>query len=117
MFANPIFARGFYSEIISRAFYYRWGNYNPYRIVRISDNARYLSTFHRPSTLRHFFEDLPSNTKPNMIYTEEHIEIAKKRMEAIGRNPPAKFTRAKVLGFFTTWHVYLLTPRKWIPYF
>lgn len=33
-------------------------------------------------------------------------------MELIGRAPPAKFTKKKVLGFFSTWHIWLLTPRE-----
>ena len=31
-------------------------------------------------------------------------------MEEIGRQPPAKFTKKKILGFFTTWHIWFLTP-------
>ena len=62
---------------------------------------------HRPTLL-----DLPSNTRPNFIYTERQVEIGKNRMEEIGRQPPAKFTRKKVLGFFTTWHIWFLTPRN-----
>ncbi|KAF9650416.1 MFS general substrate transporter [Thelephora ganbajun] len=54
--------------------------------------------------------DLPSNTRPNFIYTERQVEIGKKRMEEIGRKPPAEFTKKKVLGFFTTWHIWFLTP-------
>ncbi|EMD31479.1 hypothetical protein CERSUDRAFT_119703 [Gelatoporia subvermispora B] len=53
--------------------------------------------------------DLPSNTRPSMFYTQSQIDLAKRRMEEIGRKPPEKFTREKVLGFFKTWHVYLLT--------
>jgi len=54
--------------------------------------------------------DLPSNTRPSMFYTRSQIDMAQKRMEAIGRKPPAPFTRRKVLGFFKTWHLYLLVP-------
>ncbi|PSR71254.1 hypothetical protein PHLCEN_2v12908 [Hermanssonia centrifuga] len=72
--------------------------------------------------------DLPSNTKPSVFYTKEQIEMAQRRMEKAGRKPPSHFTRAKVilqsitrsghsltspyqvLGFFKTWHIYLLTP-------
>lgn len=54
--------------------------------------------------------DLPSNTKPSVFYTQEQIEMAQARMASIGRKPPSHFTRAKVIGFFKTWHVWLLTP-------
>ncbi|EIW57174.1 MFS general substrate transporter [Trametes versicolor FP-101664 SS1] len=54
--------------------------------------------------------DLPSNTRPSMFYTQEQIDIGKKRMADIGRKPPAPFTRKKVIGFFTTWHIWTLVP-------
>ncbi|EKM58676.1 uncharacterized protein PHACADRAFT_207467 [Phanerochaete carnosa HHB-10118-sp] len=54
--------------------------------------------------------DLPSNTKPSMLYTQEQIDMAQQRMLSVGRKPPTHFTKAKVLGFFRTWHVWLLTP-------
>ncbi|KAI0276188.1 MFS general substrate transporter [Russula aff. rugulosa BPL654] len=54
--------------------------------------------------------DLPSTTKPSMLYTQEQLDIAKKRMDSVGRKPPAKFTKKKVLGFFSTWHIYTLVP-------
>ncbi|KAI1797076.1 MFS general substrate transporter [Ganoderma leucocontextum] len=56
--------------------------------------------------------DLPSNTKPSIFYTQEQIDIGKRRMAEIGRKPPAAFTRKKILGFFTTWHIYTLVPRR-----
>lgn len=76
--------------------------------------------------------DLPSNTKPNYLYTQAEVDLANRRMEEIGRKPPGKFTKQKVrlsfpiysqilttlgpqsqvLSFFTTWHLYLLTLRK-----
>jgi len=40
--------------------------------------------------------DLPSTTKPSMFYTQEQLDIAKKRMDSVGRKPPAEFTRKKV---------------------
>lgn len=40
--------------------------------------------------------DLPSTTKPSMLYTQEQLDIAKKRMDSVGRKPPAKFTKKKV---------------------
>ncbi|TRM65269.1 major facilitator superfamily domain-containing protein [Schizophyllum amplum] len=54
--------------------------------------------------------DHPSNTKPSFLYTEEQLRIANERVEKIGRKPPAHYTKAKVLGFFTTWHLYTLVP-------
>ncbi|KAJ3851393.1 major facilitator superfamily domain-containing protein [Lentinula lateritia] len=55
--------------------------------------------------------DLPHNTKPSKwLYTEEQLEIANQRMAEINRKPPSKFTKAKILGFFTTWHIYTLVP-------
>lgn len=53
--------------------------------------------------------DLPTNTKPSFLYSQAQLDMGKRRMEQIGRAPPAKFTRKKVLGFFSTWHVYFLT--------
>jgi hypothetical protein len=40
--------------------------------------------------------DLPSTTKPSMFYTQEQLDIAQKRMDSVGRRPPAKFTKEKV---------------------
>jgi MFS transporter, ACS family, pantothenate transporter len=40
--------------------------------------------------------DLPSTTKPSTLYTQEQLDIAKKRMDSVGRKPPAKFTKKKV---------------------
>ncbi|KAK0205081.1 MFS general substrate transporter [Desarmillaria ectypa] len=54
--------------------------------------------------------DLPHNTKPSIFYTEHQLILARKRMDEIGRKPPTKFTKAKVLGFFRTWHLYTLVP-------
>ncbi|KAI0080980.1 MFS general substrate transporter [Panus rudis PR-1116 ss-1] len=54
--------------------------------------------------------DLPSTTKPNIFYTQKQIDIAVKRMEEVGRKPPARFTKKKIIGFFKTWHIYLLVP-------
>ncbi|KAF8903224.1 MFS general substrate transporter [Mucidula mucida] len=54
--------------------------------------------------------DLPTNTRPSVFYTEKQLEIGRKRMEAIGRKAPEKFTKAKFKGFFKTWHLYTLVP-------
>lgn len=40
--------------------------------------------------------DLPSTTKPSVFYTQEQLNIAQKRMDSVGRKPPAKFTKKKV---------------------
>ncbi|KAH9921852.1 MFS general substrate transporter [Fomitopsis serialis] len=53
--------------------------------------------------------DLPSNTRPNYLYSQDEIDLANRRMAEIGRKPPGKFTKKKVFKFFTTWHLYLLT--------
>jgi hypothetical protein len=34
-------------------------------------------------------------------------------MEEVGRKPPAKYTKEKVIGFFKTWHLWCLVPRKY----
>ncbi|KAI0729286.1 MFS general substrate transporter [Fomitopsis betulina] len=52
---------------------------------------------------------LPSNTKPNYLYTQAEVDLANRRMEEIGRKPPGKFTKKKILKFFTSWHLYLFT--------
>ncbi|KAK0476208.1 MFS general substrate transporter [Armillaria novae-zelandiae] len=52
--------------------------------------------------------DLPHNTRAGFIYTEKELAIARKRMDLIGRKPPSKFTKAKIMGFFNTWHLYML---------
>jgi len=54
--------------------------------------------------------DLPHNTKPSFLYTENELELARKRMKEVNRMPPSKFTKAKVLGFFKTWHFWTLVP-------
>jgi MFS transporter, ACS family, pantothenate transporter len=40
--------------------------------------------------------DLPSTTKPSVFFTQEQLDIAQKRMDSVGRKPPAKFTKEKV---------------------
>ncbi|KIY62657.1 MFS general substrate transporter [Cylindrobasidium torrendii FP15055 ss-10] len=39
--------------------------------------------------------DLPHNTRPSKLYTQEQLDLAQRRMVEIGRKPPAKFTKAK----------------------
>lgn len=83
--------------------------------------------------------DLPSTTKPSFLLSNEYLEISKRRMEEAGRRPPSHFTKKKVssrtvffynqpflsirgllliicicnkvLGFFKTWHLWMLVPR------
>jgi MFS transporter, ACS family, pantothenate transporter len=40
--------------------------------------------------------DLPSTAKPSILFTQEQLDIAQRRMESVGRRPPAKFTKEKV---------------------
>ncbi|KAL4249324.1 MFS transporter superfamily protein [Abortiporus biennis] len=54
--------------------------------------------------------DLPTTTKPSVFYTQTQIDIGKRRMEEVGRKPPAAFTKKKIIGFFKTWHIYVLVP-------
>ncbi|KAH8092630.1 MFS general substrate transporter [Cristinia sonorae] len=54
--------------------------------------------------------DLPTTTKPSILYTQKQIDIAIKRMESIGRKPPAKFTKKKIIGFFSNWHIWVMVP-------
>ncbi|THH29480.1 hypothetical protein EUX98_g4709 [Antrodiella citrinella] len=54
--------------------------------------------------------DLPTTTRPSFLYSQKQIDIAIKRMESVGRKPPAKFTTKKVLGFFTSWHIWVMVP-------
>jgi hypothetical protein len=57
--------------------------------------------------------DLPYNTRPSLFYTESQLQLARRRMEEVGRKPPAKYTKEKVIGFFKTWHLWCLVPRKY----
>ncbi|KIY52538.1 MFS general substrate transporter, partial [Fistulina hepatica ATCC 64428] len=55
--------------------------------------------------------NLPHNTKPSYIYTEEQLAMARKRMDEIGRRPATGvFTKEKIKSFFTTWHIWTLVP-------
>jgi ACS family pantothenate transporter-like MFS transporter len=56
--------------------------------------------------------DLPSTTTPSWLFNEADIQVARDRMASVGRSAPASFTKKKVAGFFRTWHLYLLVPRK-----
>ncbi|KAK0189507.1 major facilitator superfamily domain-containing protein [Armillaria mellea] len=63
-----------------------------------------------PIGLSGFFvmPDLPHSTRAGIIFTEKELAMARKRMDLIGRKPPSEFTKAKVMGFFNTWHLYVL---------
>ncbi|KAE9406271.1 hypothetical protein BT96DRAFT_934280 [Gymnopus androsaceus JB14] len=63
-----------------------------------------------PSTKFLDYAELAHNTQPSFLYSESQLKLARKRMDEIGRKPPAKFTKAKVLNFFKTWHIYVLVP-------
>lgn len=54
--------------------------------------------------------NMPHNTKPSYIYTPEQLDLARRRMESVGRKPPAPYTWKKIKGFFATWHWYTLVP-------
>lgn len=56
--------------------------------------------------------DLPSTTTPSWLFNETDIQVARDRMASVGRSAPARFTKKKIAGFFRTWHLYLLVPRK-----
>lgn len=44
-----------------------------------------------------------------LYLTEEERAFGRKRMEAEGRKGRQPFTKARVVGFFKSWHIYLLT--------
>ena len=83
-----------------RAFHHRRNHYHSNRLARVLDHAGYIySTIRRMCIqLRSSSTDidLPTTTKPSIFYTQEQIEIGKRRMAEIGRKPPAPFTRKKV---------------------
>ncbi|THH29469.1 hypothetical protein EUX98_g4716 [Antrodiella citrinella] len=54
--------------------------------------------------------DLPTTTRPSVLYTQKQLDIGIKRMEEIGRKPPAAFTKKKIIGFFTNWHIWVMVP-------
>ncbi|EIM85372.1 MFS general substrate transporter, partial [Stereum hirsutum FP-91666 SS1] len=56
--------------------------------------------------------DVPTRQRPSWLYSEHELMIAQKRMQEVGRRPPGKLTKAKVLGFFKTWHLYVLVMRE-----
>jgi MFS transporter, ACS family, pantothenate transporter len=45
--------------------------------------------------------DLPWRAKPSFIFTQEQLDIAQRRMDSVGRKPPAKFTKEKVRPAFS----------------
>ncbi|EPT05462.1 hypothetical protein FOMPIDRAFT_1044797 [Fomitopsis schrenkii] len=62
-----------------------------------------------PIALLGFFIMPDSNTKPNYLYTQAEVDLANRRMEELCRKPPEKFTKEKIMKFFTSWHLYLFT--------
>ncbi|KAK5658150.1 hypothetical protein OQA88_2123 [Cercophora sp. LCS_1] len=55
-----------------------------------------------------FLPDLPETTG-RRYFTDEEIELAKKRMELEGRKLREPYTVAKVKRIFSSWHIWLLT--------
>ncbi|KAF2658327.1 putative pantothenate transporter liz1 [Lophiostoma macrostomum CBS 122681] len=57
-----------------------------------------------------FLPDTPGTAKPNWIFTESDIQIARARMERAGRKPEGKpYTVKLVTGFLTSWKTLLFT--------
>ncbi|KAK3208636.1 hypothetical protein GRF29_77g1471502 [Pseudopithomyces chartarum] len=57
-----------------------------------------------------FLPDTPGTAKPNWIFTEQDIKIARARMEKAGRKPEGKpYTVKSVTGFLTSWKTLLFT--------
>ncbi|EXJ86020.1 hypothetical protein A1O1_06389 [Capronia coronata CBS 617.96] len=54
--------------------------------------------------------DTPGTAKPNWLFTEREIEIARERMSRVGRAPEGKpYTAKVILGYFTSWKTVLFT--------
>ncbi|KZT19852.1 MFS general substrate transporter [Neolentinus lepideus HHB14362 ss-1] len=45
-----------------------------------------------------------------LFIIDAQLAMARKRMEEIGRRPPTKYTKKKIIGFFKTWHIWTLVP-------
>ncbi|EHK97819.1 putative Pantothenate transporter liz1 [Glarea lozoyensis 74030] len=57
-----------------------------------------------------FLPDTPHTAKPTWVFTERDIEIAKERMERVGRQPEGKpYTFKTILGYLTSWKTLLFT--------
>ncbi|OAK94215.1 putative pantothenate transporter liz1 [Phaeosphaeriaceae sp. SRC1lsM3a] len=57
-----------------------------------------------------FLPDTPGTAKPNWIFTERDLEIARERMAAAGRKPEGQpYTIKTFLGFLTSWKTLLFT--------
>jgi len=52
--------------------------------------------------------DVPEISKPWYL-TEEEVALGQRRMELEGRKKRGPYTKAKVKGIFSSWHIYLLT--------
>lgn len=54
--------------------------------------------------------DTPATAKPNWLFTEADIRIARARMTLIGRAPEGKpYTASVILGYLTSWKTLLFT--------
>ncbi|KAJ4512988.1 hypothetical protein HRR78_002835 [Exophiala dermatitidis] len=54
--------------------------------------------------------DTPGTAKPNWLFTERDIELAKERMARVGRAPEGKpYTAKVILGYFLSWKTVLFT--------
>ncbi|KAJ9607884.1 hypothetical protein H2200_007963 [Cladophialophora chaetospira] len=57
-----------------------------------------------------FLPDTPGTAKPNWVFTERDIEIARERMQRAGRTPEGKpYTVKVILGYLTSWKTLLFT--------
>ncbi|KAG7287768.1 hypothetical protein NEMBOFW57_007283 [Staphylotrichum longicolle] len=56
-----------------------------------------------------FLPDLPENATSRRVFTDEEIDLAKRRMVLEDRKQRAPFTFAKVKGVLTSWHIWLLS--------
>lgn len=62
-----------------------------------------------------FIPALPWEAKPNWILSAREIEIARNRMQRVGRKGAAPWTKARVRKLFSSWHLYVL--RASFPFF
>ncbi|EJT48520.1 hypothetical protein A1Q1_02428 [Trichosporon asahii var. asahii CBS 2479] len=55
--------------------------------------------------------DLPDVIKPNWMFSQEEIDLARKRLDAEGRTGISKdaYTWAGIKSIFSTWHIYIFT--------
>ncbi|KAG0652965.1 Pantothenate transporter liz1 [Hyphodiscus hymeniophilus] len=57
-----------------------------------------------------FLPDTPGTAKPNWLFTERDVKIARERMSRVGRVPEGKpYTAKVILGYLTSWKTILFT--------